>query len=164
MSLLIFLKPLREHAPFIRRMFLTIDRPEDRPYTLLWIFTQLAGTFAVVVPMSFLLDSMDMRFLLGIPTFVVGFGDGLAEPVGVRFGRHKYQTTALFTDRVYTRSLEGSACVLIASIVAVLGFSECIYDPATDCLIAPFAAAVHVGRGKIAPIPGMHHFCFWSVD
>jgi dolichol kinase len=50
---------------------------------------------------------------------VAGIGDGLAEPVGVRFGRHTYRTRALFTDRTYTRSLEGSACVLASGFLAV---------------------------------------------
>jgi dolichol kinase len=58
--------------------------------------------------------------LIYITVLVAGFGDGLAEPVGVRFGRHTYTTRALFTDRRYTRSLEGSACILISGFVAVL--------------------------------------------
>ena len=48
----------------------------------------------------------------------------LAEPVGVRFGRHKYTTTALyykgkFWNGQFTRSYEGSACVYIVSLITV---------------------------------------------
>lgn len=50
-----------------------------------------------------------------------GIGDGLAEPVGVRFGKHFYRTRALFSKREYTRSLEGSACVFVTSIFVVWG-------------------------------------------
>ena len=30
---------------------------------------------------------------------IIIFGDGLAEPVGIRFGRHKYETYAFFQKR-----------------------------------------------------------------
>ena len=46
-------------------------------------------------------------------------GDGLAEPVGVRFGKNEYQTKALFTNKTYLRTLEGSACVLITGFVVI---------------------------------------------
>ena len=46
-------------------------------------------------------------------------GDGLAEPVGVRFGKYEYQTKALFTNKTYVRTLEGSACVLITGFIVI---------------------------------------------
>ena len=46
-------------------------------------------------------------------------GDGLAEPVGVRFGKYQYKTKALFTNKEYFRTLEGSACVLISGFIII---------------------------------------------
>ena len=65
------------------------------------------------------LERYEKDVLIYISVLVAGIGDGLAEPVGVRFGRHTYRTRALFTKRMYTRSLEGSACVLASGFLAV---------------------------------------------
>jgi len=62
------------------------------------------------------------------PILINGIGDGLAEPVGVRFGRHPYQTKALFTRKKYVRTLEGSACVFLASI-AILIYFHALFTP-----------------------------------
>lgn len=34
-----FIKPIRERVPLVATMFLSFDRPEDRPYTLFWLST-----------------------------------------------------------------------------------------------------------------------------
>jgi dolichol kinase len=120
--LLFFLKPVRERLRPAATMFLSYDRPEDRPYTMLWLTTQLVAGYAVLIPMTWVFRRLDRAVLLFIPVIVHGLGDGLAEPVGVRFGRHKYATRALFSSRRYTRSLEGSACVLVVGLVAVAAF------------------------------------------
>ena len=43
----------------------------------------------------------------------------IAEPVGVRFGKYQYKTKALFTNKEYFRTLEGSACVLISGFIII---------------------------------------------
>lgn len=106
-----YIKPVRDRIPFIKVMFISFDRPEDRPYTLLWIVTQTAAGYLVMIPMGLLFAHHDLLHLIFIPILIYGIGDGLAEPVGVRFGRHKYTVFALFSNKKYTRSLEGSACV-----------------------------------------------------
>lgn len=115
-------KPVRERLPLAATMFLSFDRPEDRPHTLLWLTTQLAAGYLVMLPISAGLAAAGWAELIFIPVLVHGFGDGLAEPVGIRFGRHKYETRGFLCDRRYTRSLEGSACVLIAGLLAVATF------------------------------------------
>ena len=57
-----------------------------------------------------------------IPILVNGIGDGLAEPVGVRFGSLKYKTYALFSKIKYERTVEGSACVFFTSIIVIIFF------------------------------------------
>jgi dolichol kinase len=118
-TLAIYVKPLRERVPFIATMFLSFDRPEDRPRTLLWLSTQITTGFLVIIPMIILFAQQGLLDLVLIPILINGIGDGLAEPVGVRFGKHTYEVYALFTDKKYLRSLEGSACVFITSILVV---------------------------------------------
>ena len=123
-GLIIYIKPVRIKSNFIQRMFLSFDRPEDRPNTLLWLSTQTAFGFLVLIPFIILFYTSGYEYLIIIPILVNGIGDGLAEPVGVRFGKHKYQTYALFSKIKYERTLEGSACVFITSVVVILFFQS----------------------------------------
>ena len=123
-SLMIYLEAIRLKSKFIQRMFLSFDRPEDRPNTLLWLSTQTAFGYLVIIPFLILFYTSGYEYLIIIPILVNGIGDGLAEPVGVRFGKHKYQTYALFSKVKYERTLEGSACVFITSVVVILFFQS----------------------------------------
>ena len=123
-GLIIYVKPVRNKSNFIQRMFLSFDRPEDRPNTLLWLSTQTAFGYLVIIPFLILFSTSGYEYLIIIPILVNGIGDGLAEPVGVRFGKHKYQTYALFSKIKYERTLEGSACVFITSVVVILFFQS----------------------------------------
>jgi phytol kinase len=123
--LAIFLKPVRNRVPLAATMFLSFDRPEDRPHTLFWLTTQLVAGYLVLLPITAGLAAAGWAKLVFIPILVHGIGDGLAEPVGVRFGRHRYETRGFLCDRRYTRSLEGSACVLAAGVLAVATFHGC---------------------------------------
>ena len=67
------------------------------------------------------INKMELIFIIII---INGIGDGLAEPIGVRFGKHKYKTHALFTKKKYERSLEGSACVFLTALIAIILFSK----------------------------------------
>jgi dolichol kinase len=118
-SILMLSAPLRSRSTFLATAYAAFDRPEDRPYTLLWLTTQVLATYAVLIAVLYWLQQYGKPQLVFISVLVAALGDGLAEPVGVRFGRHTYRTRALFTDRRYTRSLEGSACVLASGILAV---------------------------------------------
>jgi phytol kinase len=119
-SLALFSTPLRSRSHILAIAFSSFDRPEDRPFTLLWLSTQLVVTYLVLLLMLIWLGRYEKSALIYITVLVAGFGDGLAEPVGVRFGRHTYTVRALFTERRYTRSLEGSACVLVSGLVSII--------------------------------------------
>jgi len=137
----LFARPIRERVGLVGTMFLSYERPEDRPYTLSWLTTQLLAGYLVIMPMSIYFANRGWAELMFIPTFIHGLGDGLAEPVGVRFGRHRYTTWALFTRQRYTRSLEGSAWVLAVG-VAVVAIFRASFTPtqfAAALLIIPFA-------------------------
>ena len=118
----IYIKPIRGKISIIATMFLSFDRPEDRPNTLWWLFTQVLAGYIVLVPAVIFFVQNGLAGLIWIPLLIIAFGDGLAEPVGIRFGRHKYETYAFFSKKKYVRSLEGSACVFLANIIVVVVF------------------------------------------
>lgn len=138
--MLFFIRPVRERLVLASTMFLSYDRPEDRPHTMFWLTTQLLAGYAVLIPMRVLFLKLGFAELVFIPILVHGIGDGLAEPVGVRFGKHKYSCRALLSTRRYTRSLEGSSCVFMAGLIAVVSFH------------ASFTAPQFVGALLVVPI------------
>jgi phytol kinase len=119
-SLVIYIKPVRDRVEFVKVAFSSFDRPEDRPHTLLWLSTQITATYLVIIPLIIYLYSAGKMSLLAIPVIINGVGDGLAEPVGIRFGKHTYSAYALFSRKKYVRSIEGSACIFITSIITTL--------------------------------------------
>ena len=135
-SLLIYIKPIRNKSCIIERMFLSFDRPEDRPNTLLWLSTQITFGYLILIPAIIYFFTIGYGELILIPILVNGIGDGLAEPVGVRFGRLKYNTYALFSKIKYVRTVEGSACVFITSITVIVFFqSSFTYSEFVSALI-----------------------------
>jgi len=124
----LLIKPVRENCKFFMLQFNSLDRPEDRPNTLLWIIggNILPGLFMIIF-WRWLLASTNQESLAFIFVFITGIGDGLAEPVGIWTGKHKYWCSAIGGDRKYRRSLEGSACVFISSLV----FTTCWYSSFT---------------------------------
>jgi dolichol kinase len=129
LSFLGLARPVRERVRLFRLMWVSVDRPEDRPHTLRWLITQLLAGVAVIAALQVYLEGIHHLELLTIPTIVNVFGDGLAEPVGVRFGRRRYHVRALFSDQRYTRSDAGSLCVFVSGVVAVLLLSEQLSAP-----------------------------------
>jgi hypothetical protein len=115
----------REKIPFFSYVFLSQDRREDRPDTLIFQVTEDIMRFAVYFPFKLLVaNRLGYPAIVFIPITVNNIGDGLAEPVGVTWGRHKYSTTALyykgkFWNGSFTRSLEGSFCVYITTVIIV---------------------------------------------
>lgn len=139
-----FAPPLRSRVKFFETAFYAIDRPEDRPHTLFWFVTQFAAGIVVIIPFYLYFAHFYNYKLAYIPLLINGLGDGLAEPVGIRFGRHFYNTRPLFGTKMYVRSWEGSACVFLAAVVILLCFRE-LFSPAqlmVSLIILPVAATL----------------------
>ncbi|TDH67479.1 hypothetical protein CCR75_008232 [Bremia lactucae] len=115
---LLLIKPIRERSTLFMLQFNSLDRPEDRPHTLKWIVAGniFPGLF-VLLFFRWLFARTTQSDLVFILVFVTSIGDGLAEPIGIAFGKHKYSTSTCCSKRKYTRSFEGSACVFLAGIV-----------------------------------------------
>jgi len=118
--LLLMLKIIRKRAWIFQIMYMAIDRPEDRPFTTFWFMTQLAVTLPIIAGFSVLFSKLDRDHYVFIPLLILTLGDGLAEPIGTRWGYHKYTVKGLFVNRQYTRSYQGSLCVAFFSVVSVL--------------------------------------------
>jgi phytol kinase len=72
-----------------------------------------------------------------------GAADAIAEPVGVRFGKHKYKVPSLKKVEVAERSLEGSLSVFIVSLVLSFLFFVYLYQlPFAKAMIASLVLSV----------------------
>jgi len=113
----LLIKPVRENVTFFMYQFNSLDRPEDRPNTLKWIIAgNILPGLCLIIFWRWALSFSDQAPLAFIFIFITGIGDGLAEPVGIAFGKHKYWTSALGSNRKYQRSLEGSCCLFLGSL------------------------------------------------
>jgi dolichol kinase len=132
---LFFIEPIRKRITFINFLFLSYDRPEDRPHTVRLATTQIIGMNIALITIAYLYGLSGIPLdLLAVPLVITAFGDGLAEPIGVRFGRHKYQTKDLFGNRIYTRSYEGSAMVFLTTIITLSASHNLFSSSALICL------------------------------
>ena len=86
-------------VPFFSYVFLSQDRREDRPDALISQVTEDIIRSAMYFPFKLLVvDYIQSPAITFIPIAVNNIGDGLAEPVGVAFGKHKYSTSALYNS------------------------------------------------------------------
>ncbi|MGV3505417.1 MAG: hypothetical protein ACO1O1_17040 [Adhaeribacter sp.] len=103
-----------------------LARETDRPHRSLFVLVPLATTaLGGVLINLFFPQFAFIGYLVG------GWGDAVGEPVGSRWGRHRYAVPSLMGVAAQ-RSLEGSAAVaLVSSVVAVAGLYGAGYSPAT---------------------------------
>jgi phytol kinase len=86
-----------------------LARPTDAPRRSLFIMVPLATTTIGGVLANLLFPAWAF-----IGYAAVAWGDAIGEPVGVRWGRHRYSVPSIAGVRA-TRSVEGSAAVLAAA-------------------------------------------------
>jgi len=110
------IEKIRNNSRLFCLMFESIDRPEDRPHTLFWLISQTLVGYAILVVMYITYNKFHINVeILYIVILSTTLGDGLAEPVGVAFGKHEYVVKGLMTSRLYKRTIEGSLCVFFLS-------------------------------------------------
>jgi dolichol kinase len=116
----------RNRFKYLYLSFASIDRPEDRPHTLIWLFSQTLVGFIILAIYSYIWKYLDIPSeLMYITILTTTVGDGLAEPVGVRFGKHKYEVKGFMVKKMFYRSYEGSAMVfLVALVLSLAHFSS----------------------------------------
>ncbi len=93
-------------------LFNALARPEDAPYERRHVLAPLVCTAVGGVLAHLIAGS-----LAAVPYLVAGWGDAVGEPVGIRWGRHRYRVPA-WGPATATRSWEGSAAIWLASTLA----------------------------------------------
>ncbi len=91
-----------------------IAREADYPHRSFYI-----GIPFICTALGGLFNSFAFGHLAIIGYFVAGWGDAIGEPIGVRFGKHKYYVLSLQNVKCQ-RSIEGSLAILVMSSVAVV--------------------------------------------
>jgi phytol kinase len=90
-----------------------LARPNDAPHQKKFIILPLLAT-----AMGGVLSNIFFPQTAFIGYFVGGWGDAVGEPVGSKWGKHKYTVPTLFGVKA-TRSIEGSTAVfLVSSIIS----------------------------------------------
>lgn len=103
--------------------FESMAREKDRPSR---------GYFIIVPYLTTAAGGLVSNLLFGgsavIGYALCGAADAIAEPVGVRFGKHKYRVPSLRKVQVAERSLEGSFSVLVVSLILSFLFFLYLYQ------------------------------------
>ncbi|MBW3535536.1 MAG: hypothetical protein KY453_10030 [Gemmatimonadetes bacterium] len=103
-----------------------LARPTDAPHRTLFILVPLATTAAGGVLANLLFTAF-----APVGYMVTGWGDAVGEPVGTRWGRHRYSVPSL-AGVPATRSLEGSGAVfLVGTAAAAVTLVALGYPPGT---------------------------------
>lgn len=137
----IFAKAIRSKFPFIATAFAAIDRPEDDGYTLLWLRTETGAVYIILTIVSLfmavpLFQPLIFQILF-LAMIVSSVGDALSGIVGMKYGKRIYQVKALFTNKVYTRTWEGSACIFITAFLAILIFKMTFWHEFSWLIVMP---------------------------
>lgn len=89
-----------------------LARPSDEPHRTRYILIPLITT-----ALGGLLANILFPSFAQVAYLAVAWGDAVGEPVGTRWGRHRYRVPSLFGVSA-TRSIEGSAAVWLATSAA----------------------------------------------
>ncbi|MCJ7680722.1 MAG: hypothetical protein MUP70_08355 [Candidatus Aminicenantes bacterium] len=138
LGLVVFVAVLRGEKSFL---FRAVARPSDAPHQKYYILVPFLMTA---------LGGLAGNILFGraavIGYITTGWGDAMGEPVGTRWGRHKYPVPTLTGIRAY-RSLEGSLGVFLASLIGTvtvlaLGFRLAVPDLLLTALLTAAVTTV----------------------
>jgi phytol kinase len=124
-----------------------LARPTDAPRRSLFILVPLVTTAA-----GGLLANVLFGDWAPVGYLVVAWGDAVGEPVGTRWGRHPYSVPSIGGIRA-NRTLEGSAAVVTASVLAAFVALLSVGVDATSAL--PAALAIGLAAGVVEAVS--HH-------
>lgn len=113
-----------------------LARPSDAPHRSRFIVVPLITTAA-----GGLLANLLFPATAWVGYVAVAVGDAVGEPVGTRWGRHRYTVPSLSRSVSATRSLEGSSAVFGATLVAVAAALLLAGHPPADALSVAVAVA-----------------------
>ena len=106
-----------DHAPF-SWAFAGNTRPADAPNEAFYFWSSWLLSIAGLILIDLVLHDPAITRMAAI---IVGIGDGLAEPIGTRFGKYIYKPPGFWKFRSPRRSLEGSAAVCLGAFLSFIG-------------------------------------------
>lgn len=115
-----------------RLAFLGYARESDRPNDAFHVWFSWLVSMAGLQLVDLFFGSIELTRLAAL---VLGVGDAIAEPVGRRFGKHRYRVQGILSPHGATRSWEGSTAVAISSALVVMLFSGLIFAVAWPQLL-----------------------------
>jgi phytol kinase len=111
-------------------------RPTDEPHRSLYIFIPMVTTaIGGVIANIFFQPVALVGYLVG------GWGDAVGEPIGAKWGKHRYKVPSMMGVPA-SRSIEGSVAVMIAAFLAALAGLALMGAPMDLAFKAAAAAAV----------------------
>ncbi len=133
-----------------------VARESDEPFGAFYVIMPTVATMIAV-----LMNRAVFGAFANLGYLVSGWGDAAGEPIGVRFGKHKYKVPTL-TGIACTRSYEGSAAVFVMSwFAAGLSLVTLLDEPWHVALLAGLAAAV---GGTIIEAVSPHGFDNFTIQ
>jgi phytol kinase len=114
--LLVLVCVFRDH-PLCSSMFKGYARESDAPHEGFHVWFSWLVSIVGLVCIDLAFWDMTVTRTAGL---VLGVADGIAEPVGLRWGAMKYRVPSVVRGKPSVRSLEGSSAVFAATLVVVL--------------------------------------------
>ena len=105
------------HHRLCRLAFLGYARDSDRPHAAFHVWFSWLVSLVGLELVDRLFGSIETTRLA---TLVLGIADALAEPIGRRFGRHRYQVYGILAPQGSTRSWEGSLAVALSTAIIMI--------------------------------------------
>lgn len=134
-------------------LYEAMARASDRPHRTWYIVVPFIATLMGGLTANLLFPSG-----AAVGYLVTGVGDAIGEPVGTRWGRHRYRVPSRRSVPV-TRSVEGSAAVFLVSFGAVLllGWHGAV-QPFSGLLITAAGIALAVALAEALAPHGVDNF------
>jgi phytol kinase len=115
-GLLLMMCAFHERRIF-RTMFAGYARESDAPHEAFHVWFSWLVSIVGLVAIDQLFGDLTITRTAGL---VLGLADGVAEPVGVRWGRHRYRLPSVTGGPPSYRSCEGSAAVFLTTVLVVV--------------------------------------------
>lgn len=106
-SLVLFATLIGERNSFFRAMARLTDKPHEKIFIVIPLLSTAIGG---------LLSNIFFGNYAIIGYLVAGWGDAVGEPVGTKWGKHKYKVLSIGGVKA-TRSIEGSIAVAVVSFI-----------------------------------------------
>jgi phytol kinase len=116
-------------------------REKDAPHEAFHIWFSWLVSLAGILLVDQLFGN---RFILTLAVLLLGVGDALGEPIGVKFGKHSYSVRSIIYRQSSTRTVEGTGAVLASSfITALLGLW--LLGGTSNHMVLPLLALILAG-------------------